>query len=276
MLISAAIALKAHKQTLLPAYMGKATHALFLRLVAAADPIMGAKLHDDNEAKPFTVSDLIGLPGRRSTAHIAAGQACLLRFTSYEDGLSCLLAEKVLPSLPRELELDNTLFSVDDVFSANGAHRLSRRTSYQELAQGHLLEARSATRRVKLFFTSPTTFRSGGKNVPLPLPGLVFGSLADRWNAISPITISEEMRRYADECVAISQCQLRTRTLEIAGGKQVGFIGSCSYVALMPDPYWLRVISMLAEFAFYSGVGYKTTMGFGQTFTHRLAAKRSI
>jgi CRISPR/Cas system endoribonuclease Cas6 (RAMP superfamily) len=33
---------------------------------------------------------------------------------------------------------------------------------------------------------------------------------------------------------------------------------------------------MLAEFAFYSGVGYKTTMGFGQTFTHRFAAKRSI
>ncbi len=275
MLLSAVIALQARKEALLPAYLGKASHALFLRLVAAADPIMGAKLHDDSEAKPFTVSDLMVLPGSRVTAQVAAGQACFLRFTSYEDGLSCLLAEKVLPSLPQELELDNSLFSVNDVFAENGAHRLSRQTSYQELAKQYLLEARRTPRRLKLFFTSPTTFRSGGKNVPLPLPGLVFGSLADRWNAISPITISEEVRRYAEECVAISQCQLRTRTVDIAGGKQVGFMGSCSYVALKHDAYWLRVINLLAEFAFFSGVGYKTTMGFGQTSNHRFAAKRS-
>lgn len=247
----------------------------FLRLVASADPKLGDRLHDDSEAKPFTVSDLIGLPGRRTTARISAGKACLLRFTSYKDDLSSLLAEKVLPMLHQELELENTLFSVKDVFWESGAHPLSRQTSCQELAQGHLLEARSAPTRVKLFFTSPTTFRSVGKNVPLPLPGLVFGSLADRWNAISPITVSEEVRRYAEECMAISQCQLKTRTVDIAGGKQVGFVGSCSYVALRHDAYWLRVINLLAEFAFYSGVGYKTTMGFGQTFTHRFAAERS-
>ena len=275
MLLSAVIALQARKEALLPPYLGKAAHALFLRLVATADPNIGAKLHDDSEAKPFTVSGLIGMPRRSATMHINAGQACLLRFTSYEDDLSSLLAEKVLPSLPQEFELDNALFSVKDVFIESDAHPLSRRTSYQELAQGHLLEARSAPRRVKLFFTSPTTFRSGGKNVPLPLPGLVFGSLADRWNAVSPITISREVRRYAEECMAISQCQLRTHTVEIAGGKQVGFMGSCSYVALRHDAYWRRVMNLLAEFAFYSGVGYKTTMGFGQTFTHRFAATRS-
>ncbi|MGB2853871.1 MAG: CRISPR-associated endoribonuclease Cas6 [Dehalococcoidia bacterium] len=276
MLLSAVIALQVRKEALLSPYLGKAAHALFLRLVAIADPRMGARLHDDSEAKPFTVSGLMGLPGRIETVRINAGQACFLRFTSYEDDLSSLLVEKVLPSLPQEFELENTLFSVKDVFMESGAHPLSRRTSYQELAQGHLLEARSAPTRVKLFFTSPTTFRSGGKNVPLPLPGLVFGSLADRWNAVSPITISREVRQYAEECVAISQCQLKTRTVEIAGGKQVGFMGSCSYVALRHDAYWRRVINLLAEFAFYSGVGYKTTMGFGQTFTHRFAATRSI
>lgn len=275
MLLSAVIVLQAHKETMLPPYLGRAAHALFLRLVATADPIMGAKLHDDSEAKPFTVSNLMGLPGRRATDHVATGQAYFLRFTSYEDSLSCLLAEKVLPSLPHEFELDSTIFSVNDVFSENGAHRLSRQTSYQELVERYLLEARRAPKRMKLFFTSPTTFRSGGKNVPLPLPGLVFGSLADRWNAVSPITISEEVRRYAEESMAISQCQLRTRTVEIAGGKQVGFVGSCSYVALRHDAYWLRVINLLAEFAFFSGVGYKTTMGFGQTFTHRFTVKSS-
>lgn len=275
MLLSAVILLRAQETTVLPSYLGKAAHALFLSLISSADAEVGARLHEDSVLRPFTVSDLMGLPHTRGGVRTTAGQTCFLRFTSYANDLSNLLAQKVLPSLPAEVELANGRFAVEEVFLESTAHALSGRVSYEELVERHLLQKKRSPVKVRLYFASPTTFRSGGKNVPLPLPGLVFGSLVDRWNAISPITISAEVRQYAEECLAISQCRLRTHTVDVAGGKQVGFTGSCSYVAVRSDSYWLRVVDLLAAFAFYSGVGYKTTMGFGQTYLRSFPTERA-
>jgi hypothetical protein len=36
-------------------------------------------------------------------------------------------------------------------------------------------------------------------------------------------------------------------------------------MALVHDPYWLRLLNLLAAFAFYAGTGHKTTRGLGQT-----------
>lgn len=266
MLLSAVILLRAQEATALPSYLGKAAHAFFLKLIASADATVGARLHGDSGPKPFTVSDLMGLPRTRGRVRTIAGQTCFLRFTGYANDLSNLLTQKVLPSLPTEVPLANGRFAVEEVFLESTAHPLSGQASYEELVERHLLQKKRSPLRVRLYFASPTTFRSGGRNVPLPLPGLVFGSLVERWNAFSSITISPEVRQYAEECLAISQCQLRTHTVDVASGKQVGFTGSCSYVAVRADSYWLRVVDLLAAFAFYAGVGYKTTMGFGQTY----------
>ncbi len=276
MLLSAVIQLRARETAVLPSHLGKAAHALFLRLVASADAEAGERLHDDSGPRPFTVSDLMGLPRRGRNAFAAPGASCMLRFTSYDDALSGLLLEQVLPHFPADVELDNSPFSVEGVFLEAGAHPLSGQTSYEELAEQCLLDAKRAPSRVRLFFASPTTFRSQGRNVPLPLPGLVFGSLAERWNAFSSIAISPEVREYAEECLAVAQCHVRTRTVEVAGGKQVGFVGSCTYAALRHEPYWLRVTRLLAAFAFYSGVGYKTTMGLGQTYPRPSPRSRPV
>lgn len=45
----------------------------------------------------------------------------------------------------------------------------------------------------------------------------------------------------------------------------MGCIGTCRYVALNHDRFWGGILRTLAQFAFYAGVGTRTTMGFGQT-----------
>jgi CRISPR-associated endoribonuclease Cas6 len=116
-----------------------------------------------------------------------------------------------------------------------------------------------------LSFATPTTFRSGGKNVPLPLPELVFGSLLDRWQAFAPLAVNPELRRFAAEQVAVARYRLRSRVLPFKpGAMQVGFTGECHYVALRRDRYWLSVLHLLAGFAFYAGVGYQTSVDMGQ------------
>ena len=42
----------------IPASQGRAAHAFFMRLVAGADPALSARLHETQQVKPFTCSNL--------------------------------------------------------------------------------------------------------------------------------------------------------------------------------------------------------------------------
>jgi CRISPR-associated endoribonuclease Cas6 len=101
--------------------------------------------------------------------------------------------------------------------------------------------------------------------VPVPMPGLVFGSLVERWNAFSPITLSPDMRRYGEEVMAISQYSLRSAPVaQKAQGLRIGGVGEVTYRALSSDRYWIGVMHMLADFALFGGVGVQTATGMGQ------------
>jgi CRISPR-associated endoribonuclease Cas6 len=101
--------------------------------------------------------------------------------------------------------------------------------------------------------------------MPVPLPGLVFGSLVERWNAFSPVALSPEMRAYGEEVMAISRYRLESRAVEQKNqAVRIGAVGQATYRALAGDRYWLGVMNMLAGFALYGGVGVQTTTGMGQ------------
>ena len=90
------------------------------------------------------------------------------------------------------------------------------------------------------------------------------GSLLARWNVFAPLTLPDDVRRYAQECLAVSRYRLQSHAVQFGQAISVGFTGQCQYTALVWDPYWLRVVSLLAAYAFYSGVGLRTTVGMGQ------------
>ncbi len=137
---------------------------------------------------------------------------------------------------------------------------------------------------LKLEFTSLTTFSRGNKasygNYPalLPLPELVFQNLVRRWEDIAPpellgVIEKDRLERYLQEDgVIIVDYDLKPHHVHFTTHEQHGFIGSCTYQLRGPDerttpeaPLTLRQqIFLLAQLAFYSGVGYKTTMGLGQ------------
>jgi CRISPR-associated endoribonuclease Cas6 len=177
---------------------------------------------------------------------------------------------EVLQLLPNPLRLDTLSGSVEAVALTAAEDRDAGQSSYQDILNQRLLDAIPPEPRFAFRFLSPTTFHSAERNQPLPLPGLVFGNLVERWNAFSPLTLNAEARRYAEECLAINQFRLESRMVDLAGGRQVGAVGTVGYRSLRPDPYWLRVLHALADFSFYASVGAKTAMGLGQT--RRLSA----
>jgi CRISPR-associated endoribonuclease Cas6 len=261
MLLAAVIRLRQIAPGSVPHYLGRAAHACFFELLSGADESLAAMLHDTDGPKGFTVSDLGRPPSERDPA------VREWRITSIDPQLTTVLTERVLPTLPEQLQLGGQAFAVEGVITDQAAHPLAGTADPAALAAARLFSGPTPQPRLGLVFRSPTTFRSGGHNVPLPLPPLVFGGYVDRWNAHMPSQFSSpDVRRFADECVVVSRYELATRLVQVEpGAGQVGFTGPCTFTVLQRDNYWLRLFHLLADFAFWCGTGYKTTMGLGQT-----------
>jgi CRISPR-associated endoribonuclease Cas6 len=197
-----------------------------------------------------------------------------LRFTALNAETAAILqqAAKDGPLSPGQVvELDYLKFSVvsrqpgePSQPGAPGAGWAAA-TSYADLSASLLLARDPAPRRVSLRFASPTTFKSGGKHLPFPLPELVFGSLLERWNAFAPIAFPPEARRYASECLAVSRYKLSSHTVPgKGGGLRIGAVGEVTYTSLNYDRYWMSLVGVLAAFSIFAGVGATTTQGLGQ------------
>jgi CRISPR-associated endoribonuclease Cas6 len=192
-----------------------------------------------------------------------------LRFTGLTEEVSVHL-QALAESPPGAVELDNVRLRLVGATLDPKEHPWAGSTTYEALSAPYLLARTPPASRAEIEFVALTAFRSAGRTVPLPLPELVYGGLATRWNHFAPVSISDEVRRYAEECLAISRYRLKTVTIKAKERSvQIGFVGHCRYTALNRDRYWLGLIQMLTDYAFYAGVGYQTAAGLGQ-------ARRSV
>jgi hypothetical protein len=113
----------------------------------------------------------------------------------------------------------------------------------------------------------------------LPLPEFVFPGLARRWQELAPpelagVVQKERIEQYIDDDgIVIDDYELRPHQLQFAHHPQRGFVGKCCYELrscqdeqTTPDaPLTVQQqIVLLAQFAFYCGVGYKPAMGMGR------------
>ncbi|MCX2728514.1 CRISPR system precrRNA processing endoribonuclease RAMP protein Cas6 [Thermomicrobium sp. 4228-Ro] len=246
------------RDALLPPFLGRAAHAALLRALATVDPAAARELHDLPGQRPFTVAVLEeGVRSGRRETPARAGVPLHLRVTLLDDELESLVIRALAPGSP--VQLGQLPLTVGEPATD---HPLAGRARYEELAA--LLEP--GTRhplRLRLRFFSPTTFHQGTHHLPLPLPKLVFGSLAERWNAFAPVHIAPEVVR-GFEHLRVAAYHLETRLVDTGQGKLVGFQGWCEYRSDAVEPPVRAAARALAEFATYAGVGHKVAMGLGQ------------
>lgn len=265
MLISIILTLTSETSATLPAHLGRANYAATLARLQTLDPALGAALHDGDGPKPITCSSLLTNQPASNQLQIRAGGQYTLRLTGLTPLASSALEAAFLHEPPSNWTLAGHTFTI--VYACCNADEdpWSGCTSYEALAANQLLQTEAPLRKVTLAFQSPTSFQSKGMHVPIPLPNLLFGSLVDRWNAFSPITLSPEVRRFGEELVALSRYRLESGVVhQKSGAPLIGAVGRATYSALGGDRYWLATMQMLADFALYSGVGVKTTIGMGQ------------
>ncbi len=265
-LLSLVLTLRPQREASLPPRLGRAAHALLLAKVRAHDPELATYLHNGEGPKPFTVSNMMGT---RREGRVLPAQRYTLRYTALTAQMAEILGKAF--SVGEVITFEGVPLTVEAVDDGEGTSPWSGRARYEMLAAHTLLPPNGD---VPLYWTlllaSPTAFQSQDKTRPFPMPSLVFGSLVTRWNAFAPIRLPEEgIRHYAEEMVAVSRFSLRSlpgwdRNTSSRRGLRIGAVGRVTYRALNRDRYWRSVLTLLAGFALYAGVGTMTTMGMGQ------------
>jgi CRISPR-associated endoribonuclease Cas6 len=169
------------------------------------------------------------------------------------------------------IRLGDAIFQVKQLVShGTETQQWSGNTTYADLAQSTKAET-----EIRLHFHSPTAFRAltpqGQRtyNHTQVDPVRCYQSWINKWNAFAPIQFDkEEILAYVAEHARVSRSETRTQALNFGRNTEIGWVGTCTFrfeSESASNENLLRAVNCLANFAFYCGTGYKTTMGMGQT-----------
>ncbi len=253
---------------------GRHIHALFLTLVSSVDKELGDCLHGQNKDKAFTLSPIQVNSGQAVIAQgrrrldlslqcdrklpIPANTSCWWRISLLDDSLFGNLAKLWLnlnPSQPWHLGSAN-LYINSVLGTAQSTQPWANFATYPQIYE----QASSSDRTIHFQLCTPTAFRQGKFDSPLPTAECVFKSLLGRWNTYCSIPLSAEMVEY----IFPSAFQISSEAVKNYNGHFIGCIGDMTFRILGdPDPSVIKQINALADFALYSGIGRKTTMGMG-------------
>ncbi len=254
----------------LDATHGNQAYAAFLNMVQSTAPEVSEALHAEHQYKPFSVSPLMGLNAPEGgRAHVGEGQEVWFRFTLLESTLFAPLAAYFLRGGRATVRIGGVHFQVLEMLSTPGSHPRAGYTTIEEIwARWHDRDDLPDT--VTLQFLTPTAIRvgtwpSGAKRFLLwPEPERVWYGLRRVWGEYGGWDPGKTYNSWVEEHTGTVAHDVKTRMLKFPRHLQAGFEGRASFRAEGRDHDKLALWHALADFAFFAGVGYKTTMGMGQ------------
>ncbi|WP_448523154.1 CRISPR-associated endoribonuclease Cas6 [Pseudothermotoga sp.] len=240
-------------------YPGRKMHALFLDLVRSHDESLSERLHQEKGEKSFTVSSFLGKDFRRNIV-VRKNKFYFVRVTVLSDEvfeafIASLFRKRVLKE---QLRIGNVSFEIRAVMVDETKSKWASCVSSEQL-----WNEKEPERHVKIRFHTPTLFKTGDLCLCEPDPQKVFTSLLRKFNKYSEIKFREDLSEKFKQ-VKIAEQNTKLRTVSMDQITLTGFIGDVVFEVPENDEELLKAVNVLSSFAFYSGVGYKTTMGFGQ------------
>ena len=260
------LAFQPSTDTVVPITIGQQVHGLFLSLIKQCDADLNVRLHNGPSPRPYTLSSLLG--GKRQGNHIILQHNVpyFLRLTLLDTGeiWKCLTT-----SLVGAQPLVGYLGSAEVRLTRIVSTLLPCTLNWAVSTDWQTLAMHPSQRSVTFHFISPTAFSLGQRHFELfPYPRHVWTSLLRTWNAYAPEHLHMDEKRVrqacADQGVKVTQGDLQTHVVHFPNFVQKGFTGTCTYSFKDED---VSELAILAAFAPYAGVGYKTTMGMGQVQT---------
>ena len=261
--------LSALDEGVLPVLAGELAHAAFYAVVQSVDPALSQQMHDAQGRSAFALSPLYGYwasPYDRKVK-VNAGQPGWLRVCLLEDRLFEVFQEHLLNSPLPTIRLGDVRLAMRHVYGAPGSHPWCGFTTLDEL------RSMTATpTRWKVDFASPTAIRWGeadnkARRIEVfPQPRMAIAGLRSRWDKLTGDTWGREFEEWVERNVIVSavrRWQMESFTYQRQRYK--GGVGTLEYEVLdASNSANVAHLNRLLHLAFYTGIGYKTTMGLGQ------------
>lgn len=263
-LISFVLEIRTAHNVLVPRHIGRLVHASFLHLFEQLDPSLAAHIHDEAAYRPFTLSLPQPLTYQGNAIHFRSNHPYWIRVTLFDGGYMWhLLKIHFLESGPINIRIGKAFFRIHRMLS----NPQTDSTGWIGMATWEALITLPPQQLVTLRFSSPTAFSLGQRIFDLfPQPLLVWESALRDWNKYAPNSLKmekEQIRTFTQQYIRICSSFLSTETQNFLGYVQKGFVGTCTYA--LEEHKTSSLLTTLARFAFYAGIGSKTTMGMGQT-----------
>ncbi|RLI77781.1 CRISPR-associated endoribonuclease Cas6 [Archaeoglobales archaeon] len=232
-------------------YSGAFVRGFVYWALSRMDRTFAEKLHSSKTLSPFSVTPVMSGDGN-PVNKLEGGKEYSFSITFF------------VPEIGEALK--NYLTSVDEIYFTavqNPLKKVKVKYCDEELLMDKPIN------KFRVDFVSPCYFRTPSNNyrfIPLPLPNLMFRSLARLYSAFLS-EIPQEYRNWLDRGgIAVSGLKIETQKVLLKKGKWA--VGFCGYVnfSLPEDTYndeWAEITSKLLNFGEYSNVGGSRTSGMG-------------
>lgn len=267
MIFSAVIKIQPAQDVILPACTGNYIHGFLYNLLSSFSNINVSTMHEDKGASSFSVSPINGMFEKVGKASILLSslKEYWFRITVYDTSFSEYLMSEFTKSKDREITIAEHKFKVIDIVLDNSEHEWAGTSNYSRIYRKYVIDQKDVERKITLNFYTPTTFSAGDHNFILPLPETVFNNLLEKWIRYGEVPFSkEEFLLWIRENIVVSKFEIRTRMWDFKKYKYVGFVGNVEFLDTSKSENVYRCLwNVLSDFAFFAGIGAKTTMGMG-------------
>uniref|UniRef100_A0A7C3MBX3 CRISPR-associated endoribonuclease Cas6 n=1 Tax=Archaeoglobus fulgidus TaxID=2234 RepID=A0A7C3MBX3_ARCFL len=231
-------------------YSGAFVRGYVYWLLAKMDRTFAEKLHSSKTLSPFSVTPV--MLNSTPVDRLEEGKDYNFSITFF------------VPEIGEALK--DYLISADSIYFT-AVHNPLKKVSVKYCSEDSF-SGRPLT-KFRVDFISPCYFRTpsdGYRFIPLPLPNLMFRSLARLYSAFVS-EVPQDYREWLDRNgIAVSGLKIETQKVMLKKGKwAVGFVGRVNF-SLPEDLYedkYAEITSKLLSFGEYSNVGGSRTSGLG-------------
>lgn len=256
----------------LPANHGDQARAALLDLVKRGDAALATYVHNLNAEKPYTVSQVLGgQRGRDGALHFGAGHEAFWRFTLLgEPVFEAILQRYLRDNQQPHVRLGTLPFAITDAFATAARHADSGSITLADLQARWHVPPETLPDTFILDFQTPTAFSLGTlpdgqrRFQALPDARLVLSTLRKRWSRLGGQEPGDVFDEWVAQNITVEPLHLQTQRVQIERQSLTGFTGQVCY-RVQGNRRWWSLAHLLAELTFWTGVGYQTPRGLGQT-----------
>lgn len=233
-------------------------HGLFFSLIEGD---LARDLHARRSVQPFSLRFFVTTDGKRKDLLSVKEDSDIERIHIEVSFLEDSLLPKFLSSFVLN---DKDTFHLDNIpLKKVKKPRIREKDliSYQSLLE----KGESFPPKYCVDFITPTSFKKGQGYVPFPQPDLVLRSLIRKWQRFSDISIDLNLTDTMNNELFVTGLKIKTVKVNLSSfGWVAGFTGRVYFRLISEDPKIRQWVSALFLYSEFSGIGSKTTMGFGR------------